>query len=49
MLCGNGLRLAADHVGQDVHEYLQAMQISGPWRSGHRLLVASVAARIHRI
>jgi len=34
------LRLAADHVGQDVHEYLQAMQISGPWRSGHRLLVA---------
>ncbi len=34
------LRLAADHVGQDVHDYLQAMQISGPWRSGHRLLVA---------
>lgn len=34
------LRLAADHVGQDVHDYLQAMQISGPWQSGHRLLVA---------
>jgi two-component system sensor histidine kinase KdpD len=34
------LRLAADHVGQDVHDYLQAMQITGPWRSGHRLLVA---------
>ena len=34
------LRLAADHVGQDVHDYLQAMQITGPWQSGHRLLVA---------
>jgi two-component system sensor histidine kinase KdpD len=33
------LRLAADHVGQDVHDYLQAMQITGPWKSGHRLLV----------
>jgi two-component system sensor histidine kinase KdpD len=38
------LRLAADHVGQDVHEYLQAMQISGPWQSGHRLLVAISAS-----
>jgi two-component system, OmpR family, sensor histidine kinase KdpD len=38
------LRLAADHVGQDVHDYLQAMQISGPWRSGHRLLVAVSAS-----
>jgi two-component system sensor histidine kinase KdpD len=34
------LRLAADHVGQEVHDYLQAMQIKGPWKSGHRLLVA---------
>lgn len=34
------LRLAADHVGQEVHDYLQAMQITGPWKSGHRLLVA---------
>jgi two-component system, OmpR family, sensor histidine kinase KdpD len=34
------LRLAADRVGQDVHDYLQAMQITGPWQSGHRLLVA---------
>jgi two-component system sensor histidine kinase KdpD len=34
------LRLAAEHVGQEVHDYLQAMQISGPWKSGHRLLVA---------
>ncbi len=38
------LRLAADHVGQDVHDYLQAMQITGPWRSGHRLLVAVSAS-----
>ncbi|HWD21479.1 MAG TPA: universal stress protein, partial [Verrucomicrobiae bacterium] len=38
------LRLAADHVGQDVHQYLQAMQISGPWKSGHRLLVAVSAS-----
>lgn len=38
------LRLAADHVGQDVHDYLQAMQITGPWQSGHRLLVAVSAS-----
>ncbi|HEY3863268.1 MAG TPA: sensor histidine kinase KdpD [Verrucomicrobiae bacterium] len=38
------LRLAADHVGQDVHDYLQAMQIAMPWRSGHRLLVAVSAS-----
>jgi len=38
------LRLAADHVGQDVHEYLQAMQITGPWQSGHRLMVAVSAS-----
>src|ERR1700677_170829 len=38
------LRLAADHVGQDVHDYLQAMQISWPWRSGHRLLVGVSAS-----
>jgi len=38
------LRLAADHVGQDVHHYLQAMQITGPWKSGHRLLVAVSAS-----
>jgi len=34
------LRLAAEHVGQDVRAYMQAMQIAGPWKSGHRLLVA---------
>jgi two-component system sensor histidine kinase KdpD len=38
------LRLAADHVGQEVHNYLQAMQITGPWQSGHRLLVAVSAS-----
>ena len=38
------LRLAADHVGQDVHDYLQAMQITGPWQSGHRLMVAVSAS-----
>jgi two-component system sensor histidine kinase KdpD len=34
------LRLTAERVGQDVRDYMQAMQISGPWKSGHRLLVA---------
>jgi len=38
------LRLAAEHVGQDVHDYMQAMQIAGPWKSGHRLLVAVSAS-----
>jgi two-component system sensor histidine kinase KdpD len=34
------LRLAADHAGQDVREYLQARQMVGPWKTGQRLLVA---------
>jgi len=34
------LRLAAERVGQDVRDYMQAQQIAGPWKSGHRLLVA---------
>jgi two-component system sensor histidine kinase KdpD len=34
------LRLAAERVGQDVRDYLQVMQIQGPWKTGHRLLVA---------
>ena len=38
------LRLAAEHVGQEVHEYLQAMNINEPWRSGHRLLVGVSAS-----
>ena len=32
--------MAAERVGQDVRDYLQVMQIQGPWRTGHRLLVA---------
>ena len=34
------LRLTAERVGQDVQDYLQTLQIDGPWKSGHRLLVA---------
>jgi two-component system sensor histidine kinase KdpD len=34
------LRLAAERVGQDVRDYMQSRQISGPWRTGHRILVA---------
>jgi two-component system sensor histidine kinase KdpD len=34
------LRLAAEHVGQDVREYLQTRQIAGPWKTGPQLLVA---------
>ncbi len=34
------LRLAAEHVGQNVRDYLVARQIGGPWKSGQRLLVA---------
>ncbi len=33
------LRLAAEHVGQDVLGYHQKLGISGPWKSGQRLLV----------
>lgn len=34
------LRLAAERVGQDVRDYMQGRQIAGPWKTGHRLLVA---------
>src|SRR5262249_24362618 len=34
------LRLAAERVGQDVRDYMQVMQIQGPWKTSHRLLVA---------
>jgi two-component system sensor histidine kinase KdpD len=34
------LRLAAERVGQDVRDYMQARQIAGPWKTGHCLLVA---------
>ncbi|MDB6032087.1 MAG: two-component system sensor histidine kinase KdpD [Verrucomicrobiales bacterium] len=38
------LRLAAERVGQDVRDYMQIMQIPGPWKTGHRLLVAVSAS-----
>ncbi len=34
------LRLAAEHVGQNVRDYLSARHITGPWKTGQRLLVA---------
>ncbi len=34
------LRVAAEHVGQDVLAYRQAHHIADPWKSGQRLLVA---------
>lgn len=34
------LHVAAEHAGQDVREYMQARFIAGPWKTGHRLLVA---------
>ena len=33
------LRFAAEHVGQDVLAYRQALGIADPWKSGQRLLV----------
>ncbi len=38
------LRYAAGRVGRDVQDYLQAMQIEGPWKTGDRLLVAVSAS-----
>ena len=34
------LRLTAERVGHDVRDYMKIMQIEGPWKTGHRLLVA---------
>ncbi len=34
------LRLAAEHVSQDVRDFLASRQIAGPWKTGQRLLVA---------
>ena len=34
------LRVAAEHVGQNVRDYLAARHITGPWKTGQRLLVA---------
>jgi len=33
------LRLAAEHVGQDVRDYLQTHHVPGVWKTGQRLLV----------
>jgi two-component system sensor histidine kinase KdpD len=38
------LRLAAERVGQDVRDYMQASKIAGPWKTGHRLMVAVSAS-----
>jgi two-component system sensor histidine kinase KdpD len=34
------LRFAAEHVGQDVLAYRQALGVADPWKSGQRLIVA---------
>ncbi len=34
------LRLVADHVGVDTREFRQSQAGAGPWKTGHRLLVA---------
>ena len=34
------LRVAAEHVGQNVRDYLSSRHITGPWKTGQRLLVA---------
>ena len=38
------LRVAAAQVGQDLRDYMSARQIAGPWKTGHRLLVAVSAS-----
>jgi two-component system sensor histidine kinase KdpD len=34
------LRLVADHVGEDTREFHRIQPAGGPWKTGHRLLVA---------
>ncbi|MGO8696457.1 MAG: ATP-binding protein [Limisphaerales bacterium] len=34
------LRLVADHVGEDTQEFHRTQTAGGPWKTGHRLLVA---------
>lgn len=34
------LRLTAEHVDQKLQDYMQTRHISGPWKSGERLMVA---------
>ncbi|HEY2083620.1 MAG TPA: sensor histidine kinase KdpD [Verrucomicrobiae bacterium] len=38
------LRLVADHVGGETQEYHRAQTSAGPWKTGHRLLVAVSAS-----
>ncbi len=34
------LRLTAEHVDHQLHDYMQVKRISGPWKSGEHLMVA---------
>ena len=34
------LRVAADRVGYDVRRYMKLHSVEGPWKTGHRLMVA---------
>lgn len=38
------LRLVADHVGEETQEYHRTQTSTGPWKTGHRLLVAVSAS-----
>lgn len=38
------LRLVADHVGEETQEFHRAQLSAGPWKTGHRLLVAVSAS-----
>jgi two-component system, OmpR family, sensor histidine kinase KdpD len=38
------LRLVADHVGEDTQEFHRTQSTIGPWKTGHRLLVAVSAS-----
>ncbi|MGA2246703.1 MAG: sensor histidine kinase KdpD [Verrucomicrobiota bacterium] len=38
------LRLAADHVSADTQEFYRAQANAGPWKTGHRLMVAVSAS-----
>ncbi|HEX4263145.1 MAG TPA: sensor histidine kinase KdpD [Verrucomicrobiae bacterium] len=38
------LRLVADHVGEETQEFHRTQSDSGPWKTGHRLLVAVSAS-----
>jgi two-component system sensor histidine kinase KdpD len=38
------LRLVADHVGEETQEFHRTQTAAGPWKTGHRLLVAVSAS-----